>query len=68
MKKAKCLKCNKLFLRLGTHLRNSAMCKDISPLPSPITSASTNVCVTPTEPCQDLALGEDSMLSLQISC
>ena len=65
MKKAKCLKCNKLFLRLDTHLRNSAMCKDISPPPSPITSAPTNVCVTRPEPCQDLALGEDSMLSLQ---
>ena len=65
MKKAKCLKCNQLFLRLDTHLRNSAMCKDISPLPSPITSASTNVCVTPPQPCQDLTLGEDSMLSLQ---
>jgi hypothetical protein len=60
-----CPKCHKAFRRLDTHLRNSAMCKDISPLPSPITSASTNVCVTPPQPCQDLTLGEDSMLSLQ---
>ena len=67
MKKAKCLKCNKLFLRFDTHRRNSAMCKDISPLPSPTTSSSTNVCVTPPEPCQDLTLGGDSMHSLQNS-
>ena len=61
VKKTKCLKCNRLFVRLDTHLRKSAMCKDIPSLPSSINTTATDVCMTPPEPCQDLACVEDSM-------
>ena len=46
-KKMLCPKCKKLFVRLGTHLKNSATCKSISSTPPLGVSSAVSAMLTP---------------------
>ena len=46
-KKVLCPKCKKLFVRLGTHLKNSATCKSISSTPPLGVSSAVSAMLTP---------------------
>ena len=60
-KKAKCPKCDKYFVRLGTHHRNSALCRSIPSLPSHPVQSNTMACTAPSHTYLSVPLGEEAM-------
>ena len=61
--KTKCPKCDKFFVRLDTHLRNSASCRSIPSPPSPSIHSATMACTTPSHAYLHLPAGEEAMFS-----
>ena len=60
-KKAKCPKCDKYFVRLDTHLRNSALCRAIPSPPSHPVQSNTMACTEPSHTYLSVPLGEEAM-------
>ena len=63
LKKTKCHKCDKFFVRLDTHLRNSASCTSIPSPPSPSIHSATMAYTTPSHAYLHLPAGEEAMFA-----